>query len=77
MATTLSPKRVTCRCGHTFTVDRHRNWCEKCCEAVYYNAKDSKLHRINNIYVIGIILAVITFLTYVFIELIATPILSA
>jgi predicted nucleic acid-binding Zn ribbon protein len=77
MATILTPKTVTCRCGHSFTADRHRNWCQKCCEAVYYNEKDNRRHRFNNMYVIGIIVAVMTFLTYVFIELIATPILSA
>ncbi|BBO80095.1 hypothetical protein [Desulfosarcina ovata] len=73
----LAPKTVTCRCGHTFTATRHRNWCEKCCEAVYYHEKDRNRHRVNSIYVVGIILAVVTFLTYVFMELIASPLLSA
>lgn len=74
---TLTPKQVTCRCGHAFISDRDRSWCEKCCDAVYYHDKDKNRHRKNSMYVVGIILAVVTFLTYVFIELIATPFLSA
>ena len=74
---TLTPKTVTCRCGHTFTTNRDRSWCEKCCEAVYYHAKDRNKHRNTSIYEIGIILAVVMFLTYVFMELIASPLLSA
>jgi len=73
----LEPKQITCRCGHSFTIDRHRSWCEKCCDAVYYHEKDRNKYRNNNIYVIGLILAAVTFLTYVFIELIASPFLSA
>jgi len=74
---TLTPKQVTCRCGHSFTTTRDRSWCEKCADAVYYHEKDKNKHRNHGIYVVGIILAVITFLTYVFIELIANPFLSA
>lgn len=77
VAMTLTPKQVTCRCGHSFTTSRDRSWCEKCCDAVYYHEKDKNKHRLHGIYVVGIILAVVTFLTYVFIELIATPFLSA
>ena len=73
----LSPKQVTCRCGHSFTTTRDRTWCEKCCDAVYYHEKDKNKFRFNNMYVVGIILAVVTFLTYVFMELIASPLLSA
>lgn len=75
--TSLAPKTVTCRCGHSFTTDRNRSWCEKCCDAVYYHEKDKNKFRNQQIYVVGIILAVITFLTFVFIELIANPFLSA
>ena len=77
MKMTLKSKTVTCRCGHTFTTDRDRSWCEKCCEAVYYHEKDQNKHRLNSMYVVGIILAVVTLLTYVFMELIASPLLSA
>jgi hypothetical protein len=73
----LRPKTLTCRCGHTFSTDRYRTWCQKCCAAVYYDKKDRNKFRFDNMYVVGIILAVVTFLTYVFVELIASPLLSA
>ena len=72
----LKPKSVTCQCGHTFTSNRDRSWCEQCANAVYYHEKDKNKYKLNNMYVTGVIVAVITFLTYVFMELIATPLLS-
>ena len=72
----LKPKTVTCDCGHTFTSTRDRSWCERCANAVYYHEKDKNKYKLNNIYITGVIVAVITFLTYVFMELIATPLLS-
>jgi hypothetical protein len=72
----LRPKEVQCDCGHTFTIDRKRYWCEKCANPVYYDDKEKKMHKNNTIYVYMVFLGVITFLTYVFIELIANPFLS-
>jgi uncharacterized paraquat-inducible protein A len=72
----LKPKQVTCQCGHTFTSNRDRSWCERCANAVYYHEKDKNKAKLNNMYVTGVIVAVISFLTYVFMELIATPLLS-
>ncbi len=73
----LKPKTVVCECGHSFMSDRDRAWCEKCCNAVYYHEKDCNKYKRHNYYIISMILAVITFLTYIFLELIATPLLSA
>ena len=72
----LDAKKVTCRCGHSFETNRYRSWCQKCCDAVYYDDKDKNKYRLDSMYVIGAIVAVVTFLTYVFIELIASPLLS-
>jgi hypothetical protein len=72
----LKPKAVTCQCGHTFTSSRDRSWCERCANAVYYHEKDKNKYKLSNMYITGVIVAVITFLTYVFMELIATPLLS-
>ncbi|MFO8084886.1 MAG: hypothetical protein R6U27_11275 [Desulfobacterales bacterium] len=69
----LPPKQVECDCGHTFTIDRKRYWCEKCANPVYYYEKEKSTHKYNTIYIYGAILAVITFLTYIFIELIVDP----
>ena len=70
-----APITKTCACGNPITVDRHRTWCEKCGQPVYYNAKDQNHHKLNTIYVGAMIVLVLGFLTYVFIELIAEPLL--
>lgn len=72
----LETKQVTCQCGHTFTSNRYRSWCEKCANAVYYHEKDKNKTKLNNIYVAGVFVAVMFFLTYVFMELIAHPLLT-
>lgn len=72
----LTPKEVQCDCGHTFTIDRRRYWCEKCANPVYYDLKEKKHHKNNTIYVYAVFLGVITFLTYIFVELIVTPYMS-
>ena len=72
---TLTPKIVTCKCGHSFSSHRDRSWCEKCAGAVYYHDKDKNKEKLNHIYVTGLIVAVMGFLTYVFVELIAHPLL--
>ena len=75
MAVTKPPKKVTCRCGNTLTLDRYRTWCEKCGQAVYYNAKNQRRHKLNTIYISALILSVFGFLAYIFVELIAKPLL--
>lgn len=66
-------KQVTCACGNRMELDRHRTWCEKCGQAVYYDARDQRKHKFNNYYIIAIFVTVMGFLTYIFIEMIAKP----
>lgn len=43
---TLEPKEITCQhCGGTITIDKTRDWCEKCGRRVFYDPKDFKRHR--------------------------------
>ena len=51
-------------------------YCEKCGNPVFYDKKDAKRHKMNSIYAVSMLLAAFTFLTYLFLEMIATPILS-
>ena len=69
----LEPKQVTCKCGNTFETDRKKSWCRKCCRPVFYDVKDNKYHTINTIYVMVMICSALTFLAYLFVELIAVP----
>ncbi len=71
------PKKTTClKCGNEVTVDRHRIWCTKCGDPVYYHRKDQKWYRINTIYVYAAFVAVILLVAYFFIELVAKPYLN-
>jgi hypothetical protein len=72
----LPPKQVQCKCGHVFTIDQKRKWCEKCAKPVFYDQKEKRSYQIYTLAVYGSILGVVTFLTYIFIEMIAKPWLS-
>lgn len=70
------PKEVECKCGNRLTVDSVRSWCEKCGNPVYYHAKDQKKYKLNNYYICLLLLAAIAFLGFVFMEMIAVPLLG-
>ncbi len=73
MEKNLTPKTVTCQCGNAIELDQESDWCTRCAHKVFYYEKDQHRYRWHNLYIFGVILAVITFLTYVFLELIITP----
>jgi hypothetical protein len=72
----LPPKTVECKCGNTMTVTQKTNWCNKCMKQVFYHAKDQRLAKYDNLYMWAVVISVIFFLSYVFIELIAGPLMS-
>lgn len=67
-------KEMTCTCGNTVTVDRKRVWCTQCGKPVYHDPKAQRLHRLNNFYLTGLIILVLGFLAFIFIEVVAVPI---
>lgn len=71
----LEAKQVSCQCGHSFTTEKEKTWCEKCARAVFYHEKDQRRNTLNQYYAVAMAAIVITFLTYLFIEMIATPLL--
>ncbi len=76
MKAVLVPKMVTCQCGHTFESSRAKSWCEKCCRPVFYHDRDQRRHKIGNMYMIGVMAMVLMFIAYLFVEMIAAPLLS-
>jgi hypothetical protein len=72
----LEPKQVICKCGHTFSSQREKTWCEKCCRPVFYYARDKKINIINTLYFFSVMSGVLVFIAYLFIELVAAPLLS-
>ncbi|MDJ0784283.1 MAG: hypothetical protein QNJ22_20115 [Desulfosarcinaceae bacterium] len=71
----LEAKQLTCQCGHSFMSEKEKTWCEKCARPVFYHAKDQRRHKYNQIYVVAMAALAITFLMYLFIEMIADPLL--
>ena len=69
----ISPKTVRCDCGQEHLLERSSIWCNKCGKRVFYDEKDKRGAKINSIYMYVVVFGVITFLTYIFIELILEP----
>lgn len=70
------PKEVRCKCGHTFETSRKSDYCSKCGSKIYYDDTQNRRHQLNNYYMGALVLVVITFVVYIYIELIATPLLQ-
>ena len=64
-----SETAVTCDCGHTFTTDRKTDWCDKCGKRVFKDPKDKRRHKYNQIYYFAIIVLAVTFIGWVFLEM--------
>ncbi|MDM8525001.1 hypothetical protein QUF80_16645 [Desulfococcaceae bacterium HSG8] len=67
------PKEIRCECGNTLTIERDSDWCLKCGSQIFYDQKARRAHKINNYYMYTVIILVMFFLAYVFVELIAIP----
>lgn len=73
----LPNKNVTCdHCGHTFVMDTKKYWCDKCGRPVFYDAKGRRGNMWTNIIVIASFAGVCCFIAYIFIEMIAEPLLK-
>lgn len=70
------PKEITCECGNRFVSQQRSNWCRACGKQIFYDLKDKKRSRSNQIYIMSIMVIVIGLLAYFFIEMILTPLLS-
>ena len=72
----LPPKDVQCRCGHITTLQTRKLLCIKCGKYVFYDASEKRRYWINSIYVITMLALAAGFVTYLFIEMIAKPLLQ-
>lgn len=57
-------------------MNKKKTWCDKCCRPVFYYAKDQKKDKLNHYYIIAVMALVFGFLSYLFIEMIAVPLLT-
>jgi hypothetical protein len=72
----LASKDVQCPCGHTTTLQSPKMLCIKCGKYVFYDASEKRRHKMNTLYVITMLALAAGFVTYLFIEMIATPLLK-
>ena len=72
----LPPKELRCSCGHTFISDQKKTWCSRCMKPVFYDPKDQRASRLNTYYFYAMVVLVVGFLTYLFVELILVPYLQ-
>ncbi|HDI59706.1 MAG TPA: hypothetical protein ENF48_05005 [Desulfobacteraceae bacterium] len=72
----LEKKTVTCQCGATYQIDKPSHWCTACGRQIFYSEGARRRHRWDTYYVWGALLSVIAFLVYIFIEMIAVPLVG-
>ena len=72
----LEKKTVTCECGATYEIDRPLYHCTACGRKVFYSPQARRSHKLNTLYIYAMLLSVITFVVYIFIEMIAEPLLK-
>ncbi len=56
--------------------EKQKVYCSKCGKAVFLDPKLQRNHKINTYYMYAIILSVIAFIAYIYIEMIAVPIMT-
>ena len=64
-------KEVACKSGNVVLVEGERSWCRKCGQPVYADPKRQKRHRWNSLYLTVLFIGTITFLVYIYLELVA------
>ncbi len=69
----ITPKTVRCDCGQEHRLERSSLWCNKCGKRVFYYEKDKRGEKFNSYYMYIVVFGVITFLIYIFVELILVP----
>lgn len=73
----LPPKELTCSsCGKTFISTQSSNWCQSCGKQVFYDPKDERKSRWTRLYINALIVIIIGFSAYFFVEMILTPMLQ-
>jgi hypothetical protein len=72
----LTPKELTCECGNKFISQQRSNWCRSCGKQIFYDPKDQKKSRLNQIYIMSIVVIMIGVAAYFFIEMILTPLIN-
>jgi len=69
----LPPKEIACECGHISVLETKKLLCIKCGKYVFYDPEEKRKHRAKTIYAVVMLALGLGFVTYLFIEMIITP----
>ena len=71
----LPSKEVVCQCGHVSVLETKKLLCIKCGKYVFYNPQEKRRHQAKTIYAVVMLALGLGFITYLFLEMIVTPLL--
>jgi hypothetical protein len=69
----LPSKEVQCSCGHVTNLQLRKLRCIKCGDFIFYDEQEKRRHRNAQIYAVAMLAGAIGILTYLFVEMIVTP----
>jgi hypothetical protein len=69
----LTPKDVSCPCGHVTTLATRKLMCIKCGKYVFYSEQERQAHRRQTLFVTIIIVLALSSVAYFFVEMILGP----
>ena len=69
-------KQLNCSCGHSVTTDKSKVYCDKCGRPIFADPRENRKDKLNHLFVLAMILSVFGFLAFLFVEMIATPLLG-
>lgn len=69
----LTPKDVTCSCGHITRLENRKLLCIKCGKYVFYNEQEKKAYRRQSLYIVAVTALSLGFIVYFFVEMVMGP----
>jgi hypothetical protein len=72
----MTSHELTCECGHSFASEKQKDYCNKCGRKAFLDPAERRKDKINNFYIGTLIVAVLAFIAFIFVEVIAIPILK-
>ncbi len=72
----MTSHALKCDCGHLFRSEKERDYCSKCGRKVFLDPVEGRKHKLNNYYIGTLVVAVLAFISFVFVELVAIPLLK-
>jgi hypothetical protein len=69
----LAPKDVACSCGYVTRLATRKLLCIKCGKYVFYDEHEKKAHRLQTLYITGVMALALGFVAYFFVEMVLEP----